>query len=375
MRQKLWEQFQSLLSDAKGYAARVRRECRGFPEGDLFPYVLPACAYTNVAVGEPKLSPQARKRVAQLVELARPAVVRRVRPPGAKLENLKVYRNHATYLGQYNLALGCYRLIGGDDRFADEHKAVSDALHEALVKARGRPLWSLPGLCWPFDTIPCLLSLRLYDRCTGVDRTSVLIKRHLEWVKRHATDSTTGLPYSRIDLRSGRALERPRGCELSWRICLMAQIDEAAARPLYRSYVKSFWLDRGVIAGFAEWPGGRSGRQDRDSGPILLGVGMSASGFGLGAATAMADAPRAERLCAQLAEFRTLLEGMIRRSPASRRRLTMGGVIDPRSTYSTGFLFGDACLFYAITWRRWPPGPPRGACRPAAAKEGEHRGP
>jgi len=350
VRRALTAEFDGLLRDPNAYAETVRRQCRGFPEGDLFPYVLPACAYANLALAEKDHAPAARTRMAALIDLARPSVVRRVRPPGGNLSRLTDYGSQAVYLGQFNLALGCWRLAGGDERFAAEHKGISDALHKALVRANGRPLNSYPDMSWPFDTVPCLLSLRLYDRSTGQRRSDEGIARHLKWTQDHATDKATGLPRSRL---GADAMAPPRGCVLSWQVCLVRDLDPSYARRMYDQYVKSFWLDHGVVAGFAEWAGGRSQRQDLDSGPVIEGVGAAASTFGLAAAAAMGDADRLARLARQASGGKALLKLLIARDPAARARLTLGGKIDPDSGYYTGLLFGDACLFYAATWRSW----------------------
>jgi hypothetical protein len=169
----------------------------------------------------------------------------------------------------------------------------------------------------------------------------------------HGADKTTQLPYSRVDLRTGQGTVGPRGCELSWRIALLADLDPDLARRLYARYVKAFWLDRTIVAGFAEWPFGRAGRQDLDSGPVVMGIGATASAFGLAAAKAAADEARYRRLCRQMADSKAMLKLLIALKPAARGRYTLGGKIDPDSAYDTGFLFGDACLLYAVTWRPW----------------------
>ena len=131
-RKLLLAEFEALLAGPGTYEATVRRECRAFPERDLLPYILPALAYTNLGLSDPAFRPKARRRVAQLIDLARPAVARRA----GKLEDLDGYRRQAVYLGQYNLALGGYRLLGGDDRYARQHQAISDALHAGLARIR-----------------------------------------------------------------------------------------------------------------------------------------------------------------------------------------------------------------------------------------------
>ncbi len=358
VRARLRKQFDGYLERPQQYARRVHQECRSFPEGDLFPYVLPAMAQANLAVADPKHRPAGRKRIAQCIDLAIPSVVRRVRPPGGKLQDLRAFGDQATYLGQLNLALGCYRLVGGDDRYEAIHKRLSDVLHAALVERQGRPLESYPSYSWSFDTAPVLVSLALRDRHTGGSQAPEVTRQHLAWLKTHSLDPATGLPRHRCGLRTGRAFGSPRGCDLSMRLALLARIDLPTAKELYRAYVRHFWIERNVVAGFAEWPGGRAGRQDIDSGPVVMGVGMSASGMGIAAATAVGDGPRRRRLCEQLADLRQLLRLTL--TPDASGRPSFLGVIPYRPEYVTGFLMGDACLFYAVTWQDWdltPAGP------------------
>jgi len=350
---KLLKEFDGWLDDPQRYKELVETECRRyFPEGDLFPYVFPVFAYTNLAVKDPDVQPKAAKRVAQLIDLAIPEVTRRVRPPGGKLENLKRFNKHATYLGQLNVALGCYRLIGGGERYDKIHKRLSELLHKELVERGGRSLESFPDYSWPFDTIPCLLSLHLYDLHTGESRSKDIIGKHLTWVQNSATDGKTRLPFSRIDNATGRGREAPRGCDLSLRICLQRHIAPEYTAELFAQYVKSFWRERDLLVGFAEWPRGKTKREDADSGPIIQGIGMAATGLGLGATIACGDKPRLRQLCRQTAAMKTILQTMLLKDRRTGR-LMIRGKIPYRQGCVTGFVFGDACLFYASTWTLW----------------------
>jgi len=352
LRDALLRQFDTLLKDPNAFARRVRRECLGFPEGDLMTYTMPACAYVQVGLSDPNRRAEAIRRVEQLLALARPGVLKRVKTDARALAGISDYQKQAVYLGQYNLALGGYRLLGGR-RLADEHKAISDALHAALARGDGRPLASYPHLTWTFDTIPCLVSLRVYDRIAGNARSDAVIAKHLAWIARRATHPGAGVPFSQVIPATGKAIAAPRGCELSWRVALTADLDAASAKRLYANYVRSFWLDRKVMAGFAEWPGGKAIKQDFDSGPIVMGIGSAATAFGIAAARAAGDKVRRGRLVRQAARGKELLKRLIAMNPKSAREYTLAGKIDTDSSYQTGFLFGDACLFYAVTWRPW----------------------
>ena len=349
LRASLSRQFDALLDKPDAFRAAVAKECSIYPEGDLVPLLFPAFAYANTALLDPASKDPSITRMRQLIELAIPSVVRKVKPPDGKLERLESYARHATYLGTLNLALGAYRRAGGDDRYAELHRVLSDVLGQALTEASGRPLDSYPGICWSYDTIPCLLSIRLHDAATSGKRAEPLLQKHLEWLDKSGLDSVLGLPYSRQASAADGPPVPPRGCDLSLRICFLAHVAPEQARTLYGSYTKAFWRDLGLVAGFAEWPRGKERPADADSGPIVMGIGMAATGLGVGAARAMDDKPRLARLAAQLDNLqalRSLMDQQEQGAPGGFR-------IPLENRYKTGFLFGDACLFYAVTWTKW----------------------
>lgn len=353
---RLRHQFDRYLVDTADYRERVMAECRAFPEGDLFPYVFPVCGYANIAIANPTQSAHAREQILKLINLAIPSVTQLVKPPSGALDKLVNYQDHAVYLGQLNIALGYYRLIGGDDRFEPIHERVTHTLHDALVATDYKPLWSYPHASWPFDTVPCLLSLKLRDHCQGTNQYGHAIEQHLQWVRKNATDPQTGLPYSQLDSMGAADHELPRGCDISLRLMLMPYLDAQYADVLYQNYISKYWRRLGPCGGFSEWPRGIDKFSDMDSGPIFLGIGMAATGFGVGSASAMGDVRR-ERLFS--AELRLARASVLVATNVTRimniftKNFSPSGVnFSPE--YFTGFLFGDVCLFHAASWHPWP---------------------
>ncbi len=226
-------------------------------------------------------------------------------------------------------------------------------LHKALVEANGSPINSLPSLSWLVDTIPCLVSLKLYDQFTGKHRSDEIIRKHLDWVQKNATDKELGLPHSRINAETGEAKELPRGCDISMRLPLLANLNRSYAETLYKNYIKSYWLDLGLAAGFAEWPNGKGKYEDIDSGPIFMGIGFSASGLGVATTIAMRDDKRLQRLLEQFAQRDAMLALMTGMNPRPDGKKMLGGMIPFDPQYYTGFLFGDAILFSSTTWQPW----------------------
>jgi len=100
---------------------------------------------------------------------------------------------------------------------------------------------------------------------------------------------------------------------------------------------------------------------DIDSGPLILGIGPTATGVGVGAAKAVGDAKRLGTLARQL----KVLPDFLRRLEAGDQQL-FGDSVWVNSQYVTGFLYGDVVLFYAITWLPYP-----GAAKEATKSTGE----
>jgi hypothetical protein len=309
----------------------------GGPEGSLFPFIYPALAYVNLALAEPTKRAHAAGQLRKLIDLVIPQVARRVQAPGGTLPALSDYRRHATYLGQLNLALGAYALISSDQRYASLQRQLSDVLDRGLVAARGGPLASYPSYTWPFDTIPALVSLKLDGR-----HSPTMAAHHLGWVRTEGSDQW-GLPFSQV---TSNGAGRARGCDLSFRLCLLPHLDKQAASALYQRYASRFWIDHGVVSGLAEYAGGGE-LADIHSGPMIIGIGMSATGMGLGAAVAAGDEARLRRRCQGLVNMERI-RPMIAQTRVGRLKM------DYR--YLTGLLIGDAMLFYTCTWRKWPVG-------------------
>jgi hypothetical protein len=339
MGSELTADFERLLQEPDAYRTEVNAHAAAFPEGDVFPYVFPIMANTSLAAADPTRRETARQQVGALLELLIPSIESHV----GTLDGLRTYKSYATYVGQVGLALGCWRLLGGDDRYDDRHRRVIAVLVSALEARDGAPLDSYPNLVWPFDTMPALVAVRLWDVHTGEDH-SELITAHLHWMDRHLDAS--GLPVSRVHPTTMATAEAARGCDLSYRIALLALLDRDRAEQLYTRYVDHYWLERGIVAGFAEWEGGAEVREDVDSGPIALGIGLGATGLGIAATRSVGDRERWGRLRGELAQSRLALQTMLQLSDGTAPLPLAPG-------YRTGFLFGDAALFWATTWEDW----------------------
>src|SRR6186713_3077305 len=131
----------------------------------------------------------------------------------------------------------------------------------------------------------------------------------------------------------------PRGCAASWTQLYLGQVAPDVARAQYTHYRTHMSADVLGFGGFREWPSERARGMDTDSGPIVFGVGMAATGLGLGPARLFGDVDR----------YATI-----------RRTALTFGVPSwiPSHGYVTAPVLGEAILFHGRTARRWFAAPP-----------------
>jgi hypothetical protein len=344
---RLLNDFDTRLACPECYRDTALKECAVFPEGDIYSFAVPAFAYANLAVTRPEMKAQAQAQIVKLVDLAIPLVIKNVEPPNNDLLRLTTYQNEATYLGTLYLMLTHYALIGGDERYDALHTHLAEIFYQAIQNSHGESLHSYPEYTWHFDTLFVLLALYLDDLRSGEHRADTLIAQHLQWKTQHATHQATGLP----EAYEGAL---PRGCDLSMQIGILSQIAPYTARTVYQRYVASHWINYGFLAGFAEWPVGhrdtRALSGDFDSGPIIFNIGLTATGVGLLTTQAMHDQNRFQVLSAELQMVSPMIQTLANMDSDSEllRWFKLFAPLD--ASYFTGFLYGDAMMFYALTW-------------------------
>lgn len=192
---------------------------------------------------------------------------------------------------------------------------------------------------WPADQAVTLLAFRLYDETHGTHLLDAPLTGFLATMREH-TDSATHLFHSSVSELDYATT--PRGCATSWTILYLTQVAPDIARTQYARYREHMSADVLGFGGFREWPAGRSRGMDADTGPILFGVGVAATGLGLGAARLWDDAER----------YATI-----------RRSALTFGVPSWISShgYVTAPVLGEAILFHGRTARPWFNPPPREA--------------
>lgn len=266
-------------------------------------YMMAATGYSQLALTRPDLAAWCEVRSRACIErLQRPEVRAfdaaswRGEDPLASLEGA---HGHAAYLGYFNFALGLHRKAFGDSDAGIV--ALNDRISAALVRRMDASpmglLETYPGETYPVDNCYVAGSVGLHQAVTGTDHTGT-IRRWVDTIRRRAIHVETGLLIQAVDAVTLEAYDEPRGSGTVLGLLAARYADEPLARELYGAvshHLARRWLGFGAVR---EYPVGVAGCGDIDSGPIVFGYGMSATGFCLGAARAADDAQFFRRLYA-----------------------------------------------------------------------------
>lgn len=243
--------------------------------GDVLAHSHVATGLMSAVVRDAALAPRAEALIGAVV-----ACMRASPPAGVRLADPGTWGDDNLYLSHLALALGIQASLGStDDR---EHAAVVRHLRARSLADGDYHARSYPRCCkWPADQAVTLDALALYDRLHHTTLSARPIQGWLRLVGEdlHPSAITTSLWYHDL----------PRGCALSWTAFHMAQFAPEQGRALYARTRAELWVDVAGLGGFREWPVGTSGAWDVDSGPVIAGIGMGATGLGLAPARLYGD--------------------------------------------------------------------------------------
>ncbi len=232
---------------------------------------------------------------------------------------------HAGYLGHVVLALDAACLLGGV-RDAALHEQLVNALARRISQSPSGLIETYPGETYVPDNLVVLAALVQFDACIGEPRHAELTARWIAQVKSQWLDPANGL----LVFAPGQPA---RGSGAAWNSFYLPLIDEPFAAEQSELMWKTFGDTAlgGWLHGIREWPIGEERWGDVDSGPLVMGVSPSATGF------ALADATLRARPAQQ---------------PGIRRTAELVGV-SWNGRYLCAPLVGDAIVLAARTMTRW----------------------
>ncbi len=242
---------------------------------------------------------------------------------------MEAREGHA-YLGYVNLALGMLRLVDPKTRFAELNDRLTEELTARLDVSQNGLIETYPGETWPPDVAAVAGSIGLHATATHTNRSELLSRWGVRFARCAVGDS--GYLVQRVRTGTCEALDAPRGSGTAIASYFLGFADQALSQRLYAALV----LGERTLLGFGgirEYAPGFHGRGDVNAGPLLFGVSVGATGFGLGAARMNGDDAMYTRL------FRT---AMLFGVPAQ---------VNDGEVFATGGTLGNALLLAMLTAR------------------------
>jgi len=242
--------------------------------------------------------------------------------------------NHAAFFGYTNLLLSLVRMVEPDSKYAELNDRITAALKKSLSQSPIGLIATYPGEYYPVDNCAVAGSIGLHGRATGTDHTEFLETWTRSFRERYI-DPESGLLIQAVSGSSGLPIDQARGSGTALGAYMISFSDRKLGRELFLA-VKRELAD--TILGFGvirEYPEGIQGKGDIDSGPLILGYGISPTGFTLGLSRIYGDRDLYRRIFATSDLFGT---------PISRRG---------NRNYILGGSLGDAIMFAMLTA---PPG-------------------
>ncbi|NOY92397.1 MAG: hypothetical protein GXP55_14480 [Deltaproteobacteria bacterium] len=288
-------------------------------EWELVAYQMTILGLGQIVLQHPEL----RARYVPVMELA---ATRMLRPGqrafatrawhGDALHHLGSARGDA-WLGWPNLALSMLVRVHPETPHARLNARITRALARRLGRAPHAVIETYPGQSFPTDVAACAASIALHDRATGADHER-LLRRWAERYQAAAIDPRSGYLWQQLHARSGRHRDAPRGSGTAVAAYFLSFVDA----PLSADLTDALSRHERSLAGFGavrEYADGFDGWGDVDSGPVLAGVSITATGFTLGAARANRRRALFERV------LRTTRLFGVPTAHAGDRRFAVGG--------------------------------------------------
>lgn len=158
------------------------------------------------------------------------------------------------------------------EQFRQQCAAIAKAIQQNTYPV------SYYGSAWPADVTVCVASLALHDKLFE-PRYKTIIDRWVTKV-REQVDADGMIPHA-APPANGRVRGAARGSSLALTLIFLREIDDLLARDQFKLFKAQFVDTKFGLTGIREYPKGKSGSGDIDSGPVIFGFGGAATIVGM----------------------------------------------------------------------------------------------
>ncbi len=253
-------------------------------------YMMAAAGHAQLGLQHPELADEMAARSSRAVDglLSEPVwAFDRAAWGDLALDHLDRDGHDHAVLGYVGVALGLERLLDPDNRHAEVHDAVAAALARRMQ--HGPILETYPGEAYPVDHSAAIATVALHARATGQPEPAWLAAHVAAWERRYVDQR--GLVVQAVSPSTGAARSKVRGSGSALSAWFLGFSHPELSARISRG-VRDELGDRimGVTAVREFAPGDCDGCPgDIDSGPLVMGASVSATGFSLAAARRLED--------------------------------------------------------------------------------------
>lgn len=258
-----------------------------------------------------------------LREVVARALHKKVSPYGKDPSAVENLGRYGYYLEHLNIILGCYQSV-----VDDEYLLLNRRITLHLVKASlgeenfHAPLLPNVRMRWSADQAAIIYSAWLFDQNNGTSLSTHLRDLWLVYMDEHMRDANTGLYLTEV-MGVKRYSREPRGCALAYLIYYTSHFAPQVATDQWALFKKHMFIKRMGITGFREYLPSYKGGWTPDSGPIIGGIGVGASGLALKTAACMSDIDVYNRLNGSISSVMKLMR-VLMHIPLVKRLARLG---------------------------------------------------
>ena len=233
-------------------------------------------------------------------EVLKRALHPKVNPYKRDIEKTRTFGKFGYYLEHLNIILGCYQRVVGD-KYLILNERVSNHLLRASMLYDNYHADLLPNvnMKWSADQAAIIYSLWLFDKNNGTNYSDDLNVKWLGYMNEKGRHKRTGL-YKTEVLGTRKYSNQPRGCSIAYLVHYLARFAPEEAEKQWSQFKKHMMTSVLGNTGFREYLKDYNGRWTPDSGPIIKGIGIAATGLALNAASTVND----------MATFKKINKGM-----------------------------------------------------------------
>lgn len=340
--QKLAKSVENWLKDEQGKPESMAMLYEG--EWMFAAYTMAGIAFGQMAIEHPELTDQNVKLMESCIEEMLKPVVQKFDEEAWGSNPLDLVKSidaikamerkpgHAAYLGYFNLLLSFHRMFKPDSKYAALNDAITTALEFQLGRSKYVLLESYPHEIYPVDNCAVIASVALFDRATKSDSHQKMIKYWIAKCESDWIDPKTGLLYHSVKYSTGKPIDEVRGSTSCLASYLLSFADESLSQKLYEAVDRKLADSLLGFGAIRETPGSMKISRGRlDSGPMVFGFSVSATGFGIAGARIHGDREGYRRIFATAYLFGTPEES------------------GDEMTYVTGGPLGNALMLTMLT--------------------------